>query len=768
MTPTMPTTSVPRPGPADARVDAVDKVMGRTRYAADHLPPRLAHAMPVPATVGKGTIVSIDVAAASRVKGVLLILTHQTMERLAPPRFLFAGGHASQSVGMLQSNVVGYRGQMIAMVVAETLEAATEAAARVTVRYDKAPFTVRMDDPGAERLAQARALPLPAMADKVFGDADSALRDAGLVVVDRRYQTPPQHQNPIELIGTVAQWDDGRLTVHEPTQAAEAVRQGLALQFGLDPSAVRVISPYIGGGFGQKNALLPHTAVVAAAARRLGRPVKLVVPRAQAFHAASFRPASGHRVRIGATRDGRMVGAVHETDSQTSRFDLMPALGTEMTARMYGIPNFRGQESLVRLDTQTPGFMRAPYEMAASFAFESAVDELAYRLNMDPVALRVLNDTQRDPVSGKPFSSRHLAECLRRGAERIDWARRSPVPRSMRTADGSLLGLGVAAGAYKAATAPAIARLRLEADGSVAVSVGGHEMGQGIRTAIALTVAGVLGVPAARVRIVLGDTVAPPQHVTAGSWGTATVVPVVQQAATEVRAELIALATGTPRSALHGLPADRIGVADGMLSGPGGQAVPIAIVLQDAHRTHLEREVRRLAPGQGGPAMDRTLQGLPAAAGPEYPEFVAMSYAAHFAEVHVHPRTGKVRVARALAVIDCGRVVSPRTARSQVYGGLVWGIGAALSEASEVDPKVGGFLNADIAEYMVPVNADIGELEVDFIDRPDPRLNAAGVKGLGEVASVGASAAIANAVFHATGQRFSRLPIRPDDVEAQD
>lgn len=762
----MQTTTAPTTAGNDARIDAIDKVMGRTAYAADRLPPRLAHAMPVTATIGKGTILSIDVAAASRVRGVLLILTHETMDRLAPPRFLFAGGHASQSHAVLQSNAVAYRGQMVALVVAETLEAATEAAARVVVRYDKAPFTVRMDDAGAERVGQARAFGLPAMADKVVGDADAALRAAGLVMVDRRYGTPPQHQNPIELIGTVAQWEDGRLTVHEPTQAAEAVRQGLAAQFGIDAAAVRVVSPSIGGGFGQKNALLPHTAVVAAAARRLGRPVKLVVPRAQAFHAASFRPASVHRVRIGAARDGRMVAAVHETESQTSRFDLMPALGTEITARMYGIPNFRGHEALVRLDTQTPGFMRAPYEMAASFAFESAVDELAYRLAMDPVALRVLNDTQRDPVSGKPFSSRHLVECLRRGAARFDWARRSPVPRSMRAADGSLLGLGVAAGAYKAATAPALARLRLEPDGSVAVSVGGHEMGQGIRTAIALTVSSVLGVAPARVQVALGDTTAPPQHLTAGSWGTATVVPAVQQAAAEVRTQLIALATGTPRAALHGVAVERIVLADGALGVAGGPSVPIEAVLRDAHRTHVDSEVRRLAPGQVDQAMERAMRGLPAAAGPEYPDFVAMSYAAHFAEVHVNPRTGKVRVVRAVGVFDCGRVASPRTARSQACGGMIWGIGAALSEASEVDPAAGGFLNADIAEYMVPVNADIGALEVDFIDKPDFRLNAAGVKGLGEVASVGAAAAIANAVFHATGQRFTRLPIRPDDVAA--
>ncbi|MBY4895989.1 xanthine dehydrogenase family protein molybdopterin-binding subunit [Cupriavidus sp. AU9028] len=749
---------------ADApRVDAHDKVTGRLRYAADHTPPRLTHACVVTATIGKGVIRRIDTATAARVPGVLLILTHDNMDRLQPVGFVLAGGHAFQSRPPLQSRRVAYRGEIVALVVAESAEAAAQAAADIRVDALAEPFAVNMDAALAQTVDQSSAIPLPFTADKAFGDADRAL--AGVdVVVEREYRVPAQHQNPMELLATVAEWTGGELTVHESTQAADAVRHGLARQFGLAAERVRVLSPSIGGGFGQKNSLMPHTTLAAAAARRLGRPVKLVLPRAQAYHNASFRPASLHRIRLGGNRDGRMVAAIHESRSQTSRFDLMPALGTDITARMYDLAHFRGHERLVRLDTQTPGFMRAPYELAASFALESAVDELATRLAIDPVALRLLNDTPRDPLTGKPFSSRRLSDCLRRGAQRFGWSQRSLRPGSMRAADGSLVGFGVAAGAYKAATAPAMARVRLHADGTVDAAVGVHEMGQGARTAIAVTIAEVLGVDASRVRLTVGDTSAPPQHLTAGSWGTATAVPAVQQAALAVRAALFELARTTPSSPLHRVPPSAIQLDGAALRSAGGATVPIRDLLYDARQQSIEREARWQAPGQPAEAMQRAMQGLAAAQGPEYAGFVAMSYAAQFAEVHVNARTGQVRVARALGVFDCGRVVSRRTARSQALGGLVWGIGAALAEQSEVDPRFGGFLNADIAEYLVPVHADIGELEVDFIDEADPLLNAAGVKGLGEVVTVGAAAAIANALYHATGHRFTSLPIRIEEV----
>lgn len=733
---------------ADApRIDAVEKVTGLQRYAADRRPDGLLHAVTVPATIARGRILAIDTTAAAAVPGVALVLTHDTMPALGSVQFIMAGGHAAQSILPMTSAEVHHHGQTIALVVAHRLETARGAARLVSVRYEAEPPVTTLDDPRAETLLQEQAIPLPMMRDRRNGDAEAALAGS-TTVIDVAYATPAQHQNPIELLATVAVWQGDRLTIHEPSQNSGAVRAGLARVFGIDPAAIRVISPSVGGGFGQKNALGAHTVLAAVAARATGRPVKLVMPRAQVARIAAFRPAARHRIRLGAGADGRMTAAIHEITQQTSRHDLMPGLGTEVSLRLHAIPAVQGIERLTRLDTQTPGFMRAPYEFGAAFAFESAVDELAWELGADPVAFRLAHDTDRDPVSGKPFSSRHLAACLERGARAFGWHDRDPRPGRMRDAHGRMTGMGVAVGAYKAARAPAITRLTLRADGSAEIAVGGHEMGQGLRTVVALTLSDRLGIDPAAIRVIAGDTASVPQHLTAGSWGTATVVPSVAAAAEKMRS----------------LIAER--------AGQGGLAAGLSRLLAGNGGRPLEVTVESLAPGQGQPALDRLRQGLPAAAGPDYPEAVAMSFVAHFVEVAVDPRTRILRVVRAHSVIDCGRVISARTARSQALGGMIWGIGGALFEASEVDPRDGSFLNADLAEYVVASHADIGRLSAEFIDLPDPMpggpglngggMKELGMKGLGEVASVGMPAAIANAVFHATGRRIRDLPIRVD------
>ena len=723
------------------RVDARDKVRGTTRYAADDARPGLLHAALVPSRIARGRITGIDTAAALRVRGVRSVFTHENIGAFDTGGFLMGGGFGFQSVYPLRSADIAYRGQTVVMVVADTLEAAREAAAQVAVSYQAVPFVETIDAPDAQALAQSAVLPQPMFADRRVGDAEGALADAP-VTVDLRYALPSQHQNPMEIIATVAEWTDGQLTVSEPTQNAEGVRHGLARQLGIAPASVRVLSPTLGGGFGQKNSLQSHTALVALAARQLGRPVKLVMTRAQLFHNASFRPASRHRVRLGADRDGRLLSAVHEIEQQTSRHDLFPSMGTEITSRLYGVPHFLGRESLVRTDVQTPGYMRAPFEHPAAFAFESAIDEMAYALDRDPVAFRLANDATADPLTGKPFSSRHVAECLVRGSEMFGWQRRTMAPGSMRAPDGSQVGWGVALGIYKAAMAPAIATVRLRADGTVRVAVGGHEMGQGLRTAIAVTVARTLGAPVAAIEIALGDTAAAPQHLTAGSWGTATALPPVAEAVERLMDDL----------RRHAGPA---------ATAPGATALAL---LRASGRPFAEAESRRRAPGQPEQVYGRLTGGLPAAAGPVYPDFVAFSFIAHFVEVRIEPTTRRIRVPRVVSVADCGTVVSPRTARSQVEGGVVWGIGAALREVSEVDPRHGGFLNADLAEYVLPVAADIGRIEVDFVGKPDLRFNALGAKGLGEVAMVGVAPAIVNAVFHATGRRLRRLPLRLEDL----
>jgi xanthine dehydrogenase YagR molybdenum-binding subunit len=738
----MATTIKNTPRAGAERVDAHDKVRGATRYAADDTRPGLLHAALVPSRIARGRITGIDTAAAQRVRGVRAVLTHENVGAFDSGGFLMGGGFGFQSVYPLRSAQVAYRGQSVAMVVADTLEAAREAAALVAVAYEAMAFVATLDAPDAEPLAQTAVLPQPMFADRRVGDPEGALAGAA-VTVDLRYTLPAQHQNPMEIIATVAEWDsDGVLTIHEPTQNAEGVRHGVAKQLGLDAARVRVLSPTLGGGFGQKNSLQSHTALVAIAARTLGRPVKLVMTRAQLFHNASFRPASRHRVRLGADRHGRLLAAIHEIDQQTSRHDLFPSMGTEITSRLYGIGNFLGQERLVRTDVQTPGYMRAPFEHPAAFAFESAIDEMAYALDRDPVALRLANDAAADPLTGKPFSSRHVAECLVKGSEMFGWARRTMAPGSMRAPDGSQVGWGVAIGTYKAAMAPAIATVRLRSNGAVRVAVGGHEMGQGMRTAIAVTVARALGAPVAAVEILLGDTTAAPQHLTAGSWGTATALPPVQEAAQRLMDDLRQHA--------------------GAAAGEAG--VTALALLRASGRPHAEAESRRRAPGQPEQVFGRLTGGLPAAAGPVYPDFVGFSFIAHFVEVRIEPTTRRIRVPRVVSVADCGIVASPRTARSQVEGGVVWGIGAALREVSEVDPRYGGFLNADLAEYVLPVAADIGRIEVDFVGKPDTRLNALGVKGLGEVAMVGVAPAIVNAVFHATGKRLRRLPLMLEDL----
>ncbi len=721
--------------PNIARVEASDKVRGTAIYAADNVRPGMVHAALTVATIGRGRITGLDTAAARSLPGVLLVLTHEDLGELVSPGFLLAGGYAFQSLQVMTSPAIAYRGQPIALVAAETLEIATEAAALVRATYEAEPVQVILGGPSMDAVAQADSpLPKPMFADRRAGDADGAYADAE-VRVEATYSSPPQHQNPMELLSTVAEWHGDRLIVHEGSQNVGAARAGLARCLKVDPTQVDVISPHLGGGFGQKNSLQMQTTLAAVAARRLGRPVKLVVPRSQGFHDSSFRPASRHHVRLGATREGLFTAAIYETESQTSRHDLYGTQYAEVAANLHGFANFRSREVLVRMDAQTPGYMRGPYEHAACFALECAVDELAVALGHDPVALRLANDTQLDTITKKPLSSRHVAACLRRGADLFGWARRQPAPGSMRAADGAAIGWGVAIGAYKASTAPAIARLEVRSDGRVSINVPGHDMGQGLRTAIAATVAVKLGVPADAVSVLIGDTRGVPQHLTAGSWGTATAIPAAAEAADAMLGELRQMAPSATDSS------------------------PFAM-LTAAGRTSHAVEVQRRAPGQPDAIFQRLSAGLPAAAGPVYPDFTSFSYAAHFVEVRVDQATRRVRVPRAVSVVDCGRVVSPRTARSQVQGGVVWGIGAALREASEPDARYGGFINADFAEYVVPVNADIGAINVEFIDKPDPLLNAVGVKGLGEIAMVGVAPAIANAVFHATGRRIRDLPIR--------
>ncbi|MCI0755586.1 xanthine dehydrogenase family protein molybdopterin-binding subunit [Teichococcus vastitatis] len=710
-----------QPFPDRPRADALEKVKGTAAYAADVRFPGLLHAMTVPSPVVRGRVAALDTEAALRVPGVLRILTPADF----PPAPQAVDMPGSPRPGLVTQ--VAFRGEPLVVVIAETLEAAIEGAEAVRIRVETEPFSAMMDSPGGVR-EPAR--------DVTVGDAARTLGGAAMVV-EASYESPTQHHNPIELLSTTAVWADGRLLIHEGSQNAGAIKVAVARTLGLDPAIVDVKSPTVGGAFGQKGWVQRQTALVARAAMLTGRPVKLVTPRGQIFHLATFRPHSRHRIRLGADASGIMTAVHYEVEQQNSRSGGFPAgQYHEGAMRLYGIANYHGAAANIRTDTQAPGHMRAPYEHPACFAFESAVDELSYQLGRDPVAFRMANDTRIDVHNGRPLSSRFLNDCLRIGAERFGWSRRRAEPGSMTDADGTQIGWGVACGLYPTLIHPAIATLRIRADGGTRFAVAGHEFGQGIRTALAAVLTRELQIDDRRLEVLIGDTTAAPQHLTAGSWGSASALPLAVQAVKRMRLAVAELLNGRRvAGTLH---------------------QQIAAV----RRPFVEVEVSQLGPGQDASALERMRAGGYAVTGPAYPSFTTMSYIAHFVEVRVEPRTRRVRVPRVVSIADCGRVISPRTAASQVRGGVVWGVSHALREATEIDPRYGGFLNNDLAEYVVAVNADIGDIEVGFIDEPDPLFNSIGLKSLGEVAMVGVSAAVANAIFHATGKRVRKLPIR--------
>jgi xanthine dehydrogenase YagR molybdenum-binding subunit len=710
-----------------ARFDAVEKVRGSIRYSADIQFPNLLYAMIVPARTAKGTITELSTDDAMRVPGVVRVLVPADFP--APPPLGDKDGPPPPPPTLEMK--IAYRGQPVAIVLAETLEAAVTGAEAVRLTFTDEEFSCKIGSTGAKRE--------PAEA-WIAGDADRALA-AAATTLEAEYESPTQHHNAIEMLSTTAVWKDGRLTVYECTQYTSGIKGNVARALGLDPKILDVKCESIGGGFGQKGTIQRQSALVAHAAMLMGRPVKLVLPRGQIFHMATYRPNSRHRIQLGADANGKMIAArYHAEQEQSPTGQFPPGDYHEAPMRMYGIENYHGTADDIRIDRQNPGYMRAPHPHPSCFAFESAVDELASKLGRDPVAFRLVNDTRIDPRNGRPLSSRFLNECLEEGAKRFGWDRRTPTPGSMTASDGTLIGWGVACGSYPSMITPAVAKLRIRADGSTRFASSGHEMGQGIRTAIAATLIERLQIDSGKLEIVIGDTTAAPQHNTAGSWGTASAVPVAALAADKMRARVAELLEGR-----------QIG---------GNLHRQLATV----RRPFLEVEVTQLGPGQDAKVLEGLAFGGYGVTGPEYPAFTTMSYIAHFVEVRIEPRTRRIRMPRVTSIADCGRVISPRTAESQIRGGVVWGFSAALREETEIDVRYGGYLNNDLADYVVAVNADIGDIDVGVIDKPDLLANAMGVKGLGEVAMVGVSAAIANAIFHATGKRFRKLPIRIEDL----
>lgn len=695
-----------------ARIDAKGKVLGQTQFGADMTFPGMLHAMLVPATIAKGRISDIDITPAVETSGVVQVLSQGDFPTLSPE--------------------IDYLGQPIAMVVAETLEAAIEGAESVTVTYETASFIPLMDSPGAA-IVPSEGFDT--------GDVDAMFQNAA-EIVEGTFETPVQHHNAMELFGTVAQWSGGRLTVYEGCQNSDQARSALAEALGISPCSITIRSDFVGGGFGQKSPPKLQTALVAEAARRTQRPVKLVTPRGQLFHIANYRPRSLHNMRLAANSEGRLTAIDYDVLQENWPGGMFRSNGYHQDiARLYAIETFRATAGDVHIDRNMPRHTRGTHPFPAGFALESAIDEMAYRLRVDPVQLRLDHEATTDIIAGQPLAPHFLNDCLKEGARRFDWSRRSPEPGSMTLENGTLVGLGVACGNFGASGSAAETTIRVRAGGTTLIISSGHEMGQGIRTAITNAVLQVLDIDPNRIQILMGDTSVGPQMATVGERGTASIVPATIKAAEALRARFEELLGGTAPP-------------------PGNLHQQLARL----KRPYIEVTASQLAPGQDASALEAFRTGQRAGAGAEYDGFTSMSYIAQFVEIHIDPRTRRIRMPRAVSIADVGRVVSPRTAKGQMYGGVVWGFSTALREQSEVDPRFAGYLNDDLADYVMAVNADIGDLDVGLIDKPDTMVNSAGVKGMGELVMLGTAPAIANAIYHATGKRIRKLPIRIEDL----
>jgi len=728
-------------------VDGTAKVTGRASYAAEHHPAGVVHAVVVTSTIARGRVTGYDTAAAENLPGVLAVITARSAPKMnpVPGRELFPKGDPPIELRPpLADDKVHHFGQAVAVVVADTFERAAAAAAadRVRVAYAAEEPTLdpakgARDKPetfaGREELQHRR------------GDVDEALGRAD-TKVEVTYRSPVEHHHPVEPAACVAEWTDGALTLHDSSRWVHAVRKVAAGVFGLTPDKVRVVCPFVGGAFGSKGFTWQHDLLAAAAAKAVGRPVKLVLTRAQMATLAGHRPEAVQAVALGATKDGKLTALRHATTSTTSPLAAFVEPCGTLSKHLYSCPTVDVSHRVVRLNRSSPVFMRAPGEAAGTFALESAMDELANALGLDPVDLRLRNHADRDEEKGRPWSSKHLRECYRRGAERFGWAKRDPKPRSMR--DGRLLvGWGMATAAYPGIRAEASASIRLSADGLAEVKCAAHEIGNGAYTVLTQIAADALGLPADRVRVELGDTALPFAPAAGASQTTATVGSALIAAADAVRVKLVGLAAADRRWPLFDVPADGAALAGGKLVAKDNPAKADGYgdILRRAGQMEISAEVS-VKPGE------------------EKEKFSFLSTGAQFVEVKIDPDLPRVRVTRVVGVYDPGKVLNPRLARSQFLGGITMGLGAALLERTVYDPRRGSVVTPDLEGYLVLVNADAPEIDVSFIDEPDYAFNPTGGRGLGELGITGLAAAVANAVFHATGRRVRDLPITLDHL----
>jgi xanthine dehydrogenase YagR molybdenum-binding subunit len=738
-------------GPARSRVDGRLKVTGAAKYSVEFQAPKCAYGWTVESNIAKGKITAIDAKAAQASPGVLAVLSHLNMPKFqnAPKKEErgTSSGIRNEERFPLSDDGVHYAGQYVALVVAETIEQARHAASLVKVSYAPEEPLLTMEAAAKKAEKPKKNNDTPVQITK--GDVEPALKHGNLVRVEETYITPTETHNPIEMSGTIAHWeDDKKLTLYDATQFVKGVQNIVARAFGLERENVRIICPFVGGAFGCKGAVWPHVLLAAMGAKVAGVPVKMHVTRRNMFVGAGHRTPTRQTLSLAATRDGKLQAIKHVTQTLTSPVgEFTESCGSRSTGLMYESPAIRVEETVFPVNVSTPTFMRAPGECPGTYALECALDELAIALKMDPVALRLENHADKHPTKNLPFSAKHLKEAYQAGAERFGWSKRNPEPRSMKEGD-LLVGWGMATATYPAHKMSAAAKVILRANNTATVQCATHDLGTGAYTAFTQISSEQLGIPFENVTFELGKSDFPFGPVAGGSNSTGTVGTAIHEAAVLAHKTLAELAVKDPKSPLFNAKLDDIAmVGEGRIGIVTEQTKSDSFtdIMKRAGRDMIEVETKEQKPE-------------------ESKTHAFQSWGAHFCEVKIDPLLPRVQVSRVVSVMNCGRVVSAKTARSQILGGVTMGIGMALMEETSYDPATGLPVIRNLADYHVPTNADVPEIDVSFVGEPDFTFNPIGARGMGEIGITGIAAAIANAVYHATGKRIRDLPITPDKL----
>jgi xanthine dehydrogenase YagR molybdenum-binding subunit len=733
-------------GQAKDRVDGKLKVTGRATYPGDRQVENLGYGYLLTSAIAKGLIQSMDTSVAERSPGVMAVYTPFNPLKLYHGLDSSEGANSGEIQPPLQDRKILNFGQIIGLVVANSFEQARDAAALVKTLYEPTPPVASWDQ-GSEHSFEPESVAGENATIKILAEGVQSIDDAvkaSPVVFYATYLEPIYHHNPMEPHATTAVWQGDRLTMYDATQGVVAHRLDVAAVLGIDEDMVRVLCPFVGGAFGCKGSMWMFSPLTAAAARALDRPVKTILTREQMFTLVGHRPALIQHLTLGADPDGTLQAVKHDVRSSASFSKAFVEAAAHRTSRLlYKSPNIQVSQTLVPWDVGGPTFMRAPGCAPGMFALECAMDELAVKLGIDPVELRIKNDSVLYPGRNVPWSSRNLVECLRLGSDKFGWSKRKSEPGSFQDGDW-LIGMGMASALYPAHRNKASAKVRLQADGTAQVSSATQDLGTGTWTVLAIVGADCLELPMEKIRAELGDSALPPAPTSGGSTSVCSVTPAVQKAAESVKKKLIQVSIKDKKSPFFGMRCEELTYREGQLIG-GGKSVDFGSLLSSMGRGSVEATES-------------------ASAGEEEEKYAFHSFGAQFCELKVHRWTGEVRLQRITSVVDIGTVINQKTARSQIIGGVVFGIGMALLEGSLLEAKTGRYANANFADYLIPTNADVPIIDVSFIDKPDTIFNPIGARGIGEIGITGTPSAIANAVYNATGRRVREFPIRPEKL----